>query len=732
MFDCLLSKPHRQSAETLYRLMVRDHPDPDGYVSGLIVMALSACGLTGPAFELITTVAEREGDTPQQSLYGALLNGCGKFGDAGTADFVIKQMRDKGIVLDLRSYTAYMNAFAKEHTPEKAERVWGEMEQAGLKPNAIVLNCYVESLIGSISMEEMDKRVSAMVKKHNIACDHITYTTLMRHAASVADVGRILELFEEYSASDGGGPLGYAQAMWLMRACAKRGDAQTAIEFLQEHTSKMQHARDVVSSYYGLIDSCSREGNFSAAMEAARALGEFLNLEPEEGEGGEEEERQEVQVARRFKAVDLNAIISLLRATGGKMEEVKEVIAFMRENRHFHTRYSLNWLLVACVNGGEYSDARQVYAHFKQFKLRRDATTYAEVMHACTHLQDIVMGEKLYRDASLELPPPEMPPVTFEYAALLCAGGRGEDALPVLNGLAGGSGELPPPVLGALFSHCVQGGDGPMAVRLLRREVNSGRAVCPQDVCAFLHALLAVEESSRAWVAVEKLVRLMREDKEILLAAHDDDFTVGALLSRADRVAQEVSADLAPVAWKALSVVGAAEDHIPMRSKAAAVAAAAAAAKEESKDVSSVQEVSYGGIVSRSHAVMEEQGTATRSHWREFKDDASATRCVFEAVAATRAAATGTRALIESLHRTRIPLDRSTYLAAMIGCLRTANVDAAEYWHKCLEEQYGAGSTYIADCVLSAVRTSTGVAQSLPAAGEEEGMAGDASAQYQY
>ncbi|KAL6620061.1 hypothetical protein ACP70R_035200 [Stipagrostis hirtigluma subsp. patula] len=147
---------------------------------------------------------------------------------------VFDKLHDR-YTLDLRSYTALMLAWCNAKNLVEAGRVWNEMLEKGMKPDAVVHNTMIEGLLRGQRRPEAVKMFELM-KANGPAPNVWTYTMLIRDHCKRGKMDMAMRCFEQMQEAGMQPDVATYTCLLVGYGNAKRMDRVTAV--LEEMTQK--------------------------------------------------------------------------------------------------------------------------------------------------------------------------------------------------------------------------------------------------------------------------------------------------------------------------------------------------------------------------------------------------------------------------------------------------------------------------------------------------------------
>lgn len=191
----LCKEGRTREARTLFRGMVRHHRvAPNAQVYNCLIEGLCKSGELSEAFELRSEMA-RAGVRPDAVTCGILMKGLCEAGRPREALELLQKMRREGDVARASPvlYNTLIDGHCKQGNVEEGTRIWSQMAEEGVEPNAITFSLLIDAHCKKGEMETATAIFSEMVVRGRTP-DVVTYTSLIdghMKKGSLAEVGRL-------------------------------------------------------------------------------------------------------------------------------------------------------------------------------------------------------------------------------------------------------------------------------------------------------------------------------------------------------------------------------------------------------------------------------------------------------------------------------------------------------------------------------------------------------------
>ncbi|KAJ3672305.1 hypothetical protein LUZ60_007026 [Juncus effusus] len=146
--------------------------------------------------DLFKSLTTSQSIAPDQTTYGILIKSlCLSPSGAESAIRVLKQMEEKNIPANAIIYTTIMDSFYKEKKPTRAEKIWNEMCEKGIKPDLAAYNVKIMHNATQGKTEGIKKLIDEMGLV-GLKPDVFTYSYLIKSHCKYGEFDEAMEVYK--------------------------------------------------------------------------------------------------------------------------------------------------------------------------------------------------------------------------------------------------------------------------------------------------------------------------------------------------------------------------------------------------------------------------------------------------------------------------------------------------------------------------------------------------------
>nr|CAD1839520.1 unnamed protein product [Ananas comosus var. bracteatus] len=317
-------------------------------------------GPRGPARQVPRRLPRHAGPLrPRTALsYTALVNAFARNGDHAAALSLLAQMRRDRVAPTALTYNTALRACARADLPwDRLLSLFAEMRHDGVRPDLVTYNTLLAAAAARALPDQAELVLRAMLEA-GVAPDRATHARLVDTFAAAGRLDRVPQLLAEMAAG-GHLPRDDPDAYnVLVEAYARRGAAREAVAVLRQ----MQAAgcAPTAATYSLLLGLYGRSGRYDDVRE--------LFLEMKLGSTAPD-------------AATYNILIAVF-GEGGYFREVVTLFRDMLEENVEPNMETYEGVVSACGRGGLHEDAKAVLAHMTAGGLVPSAKAYTGVVEA--------------------------------------------------------------------------------------------------------------------------------------------------------------------------------------------------------------------------------------------------------------------------------------------------------------------------------------------------------------
>ncbi|CEL94120.1 unnamed protein product [Vitrella brassicaformis CCMP3155] len=303
------------------------------------------------------------GFDPNADTYVGLIQAATVKKNAAMARLFYLRMRSQLITPTEKVYAALINAHVQEGDLTAGFALLRKMEDEGLKPNVIVYTTLIDGLVDQNKIDKAWRVFHDIRTWKLIDPDEVLFTVMIKACARRREAEKAINLLDDMRAM-GQYPTDVTYTE-LIHACSRRADFfQKAFDFYNQ-----MQAEDMpvgVQVFEHLLGACASKGDVKKAKEVVKQMG-----------------RREIPMTQWM----YHQLISVF-ATAMRLPKVSDnerlcnlryawsVVQDMRRKELPIDTHSLNAVMQVYINGGFAQYAIDMLQQFAHFKCEPDATTY--------------------------------------------------------------------------------------------------------------------------------------------------------------------------------------------------------------------------------------------------------------------------------------------------------------------------------------------------------------------
>ncbi|KAH0457436.1 hypothetical protein IEQ34_012751 [Dendrobium chrysotoxum] len=328
---------------------------PDEHIHAILIGVLGRESLLDKAREVFDDMLSHS--VPRTVLsYTAVINAYARNGRHESALDLLAQMKAERVSPSVLTYNTVLNACSRVNLSWDALlSLFAEMRHAGIHPDIVTYNTLIAAA-GARSLAEQAEMVLRTMLEAGVTPDNSTHAYLVDTFWKLGRLGRVSELLAEMEA---GGHLPDAAAYnVLMEAHARDGEVKEAMAVLRQ----MQAAgcNPTAATYSILLNLYGRNGQYENVRELFLEM-KVGNTEPD--------------------ASTYNILIQVF-GEGGYLKEVITLFYDMMEEKVEPNMKTYENLLLACGKGGLHEDAKIILSHMNSKEVVPSSKTYTGVVEA--------------------------------------------------------------------------------------------------------------------------------------------------------------------------------------------------------------------------------------------------------------------------------------------------------------------------------------------------------------
>ncbi|KAK3254127.1 hypothetical protein CYMTET_36650 [Cymbomonas tetramitiformis] len=250
---------------------------PDAHIYSSLIAACADTGDMGQAVRILEDM-RRRGLPVGVYAYSSLIHVCVKAGDMAKAVAVLEEMRGAGVTANRVTYNTLINGYSHAGRLDLATEVLGEMALAGIAADRVTYNTMLKACARQGHRRKALKLLREM-QLAGIPADAISYTNAINACAKVGALEKAVAIFEEMQRDEKVEATVFTYA-GLINACAERRDVQRAQNFLVELEGAGLRPNALV--YNSLLKACAKSGRLETALEVFQQLQHAPGVEPNE------------------------------------------------------------------------------------------------------------------------------------------------------------------------------------------------------------------------------------------------------------------------------------------------------------------------------------------------------------------------------------------------------------------------------------------------------------------
>jgi pentatricopeptide repeat protein len=213
-----------------------------------------------------------KGESPRPvDVYAQLLRVHAAKGSPESVDAVVREMRERGVPLNLYVYGALVHSCAAHGDAERARKFMRELEEVdGLKPTVAVYGCYIDALTRTGNLDEALSVVDKLSAEDSpVKPNAVIYTSLIRGCFHANRIGRAWKVYQMMVES--GAEADAVTGSLLIRMCAHKKECERA-EMIFGDLVRKGEVPDV--KLYSALIRCfaTRYDYYPKAFEAFKAM----------------------------------------------------------------------------------------------------------------------------------------------------------------------------------------------------------------------------------------------------------------------------------------------------------------------------------------------------------------------------------------------------------------------------------------------------------------------------
>ncbi|KAJ0456766.1 putative tetratricopeptide-like helical domain superfamily [Helianthus annuus] len=166
-----------------------------------------------------------------QFTYTTMMDIFGEARRISSMKFVFQQMQDKGVRVDVVSYTCMLHWLWNDGDVDGAVKLWEEMREKGVSPTVVSYTAYMKVLFDNGRVKEATEVYKEMIRA-GCAPSCVTYTVLMEHLAGCGKFNEVLDMFIKMQEEAGVQP-DKAACNILVENCCKAGETRVMTKILE-------------------------------------------------------------------------------------------------------------------------------------------------------------------------------------------------------------------------------------------------------------------------------------------------------------------------------------------------------------------------------------------------------------------------------------------------------------------------------------------------------------------
>merc|ERR1719238_1160417 len=237
-------------------------------------------------------------------LFSSVIEACIRVGQLELLSAKMRKYASQGglVALTAPTYGSMIKAYGQARDVERIWELWMEMRGREVKPTAITLGCMIDALVMNHCVEdawdlvkktytdesqrdsvntviystilkgfamsrqpEKLAQVYAEMKEREIACNTISYNTMLDACAKCGAMDRVPELLEDMKASRPRVEPDVITYSTIVKGYCMSGDVDKAFEVLSEMKRDGKHAADEIL-YNSLLDGCAKQHRLDDAL----------------------------------------------------------------------------------------------------------------------------------------------------------------------------------------------------------------------------------------------------------------------------------------------------------------------------------------------------------------------------------------------------------------------------------------------------------------------------------
>ncbi|KAG5182838.1 hypothetical protein JKP88DRAFT_317281 [Tribonema minus] len=175
-------------AVNIFRSMRDQGIKPNAHSWGALLDAIGKAGQVAEMMAWYGEMLASGGVKPNIIMMTTLLDNAGKAGEPGIVERIWRDMLDRQLEPDVKSYNTRISCYATANQPDQAEGVLAEMcQSAAVKPNAFCFNSLMQAYINDKRLDEAERIIGRM-RAAGVEPDFCTWRVIIHAADELGDI----------------------------------------------------------------------------------------------------------------------------------------------------------------------------------------------------------------------------------------------------------------------------------------------------------------------------------------------------------------------------------------------------------------------------------------------------------------------------------------------------------------------------------------------------------------
>ena len=209
----------------------------------------------------------RHGVKPSVITYTTLISRAGAWQKVTEAELYFKMMLADGIEADAQAFNSLISAYAKSGEADKAFRILGDMDHAGVLPTVVTFNTLIESCARTGKVKRAQE-ILQMMKVRGLHPDERSFSAVVHACCQAGDVESAFQMVRKMDI-DGIKPSAITYSS-LVHHLGKTGDLDRAFQVLNLMMTAGIHPNVVTMS--SLVYACGKHGQLDLAIRIYREM----------------------------------------------------------------------------------------------------------------------------------------------------------------------------------------------------------------------------------------------------------------------------------------------------------------------------------------------------------------------------------------------------------------------------------------------------------------------------